>query len=263
MMHGVLCYSIAEKITGNTRGSRAGQSPWTSVQYLQFIIVACAAFLANLAGAVFARRVADRMHLALGFSAGTVIAVAFFIFMPQAVLSRPGAHGGDALLPLVGLGFVIALLLDRFGAFWMADSEEHLTRRKHYGHAVLNGAAIGLAYHVSPAVSGVVTAALLAHEFSDSAAATRQASHEPYERRGLKDCFISSLCMAAGLAATCIHGVAPGMLGVGLALFGGYFIYLSASDLIPESHHMHPQLLTVALTFGGAGAMYLASIMVK
>jgi zinc transporter ZupT len=233
------------------------------VQYLQFIIVACAAFLANLAGAVFARRVADRMHLALGFSAGTVIAVAFFIFMPQAVLSRPGAHGADALLPLVGLGFVIALLLDRFGAFWMADSEEHLTRRKHYGHAVLNGAAIGLAYHVSPAVSAVVTAALLAHEFSDSADATRQALHERHDRRGLRECFISSLCVAAGLAATYFQSTTPGTLGVGLALFGGYFTYLSASDLIPESHHMHPQLLTVALTFGGAAAMYLASVIVK
>jgi zinc transporter ZupT len=233
------------------------------VQYFQFTIVACAAFLANFAGAAFARRVADRMHLALGFSAGTVIAVAFFIFMPQAVLSRPAAHGANALLPLVGLGFVIALLLDRFGAFWMADSEEHLTRRKHYGHAVLNGAAIGLAYHVSPAVSGVVTAALLAHEFSDSADATRQALHGRHDRRGLRECFISSLCVAAGLAATYFQSTTPGALGVGLALFGGYFTYLSASDLIPESHHMHPQILTVALTFGGAGAMYLASVIVK
>jgi zinc and cadmium transporter len=233
------------------------------VQYLQFFVVACAAFLANFAGGAFARRVADRMHLAAGFSAGTVIAVAFFIFLPQAILIRPAARVGNELLPVVGLGFVIALLLDRFGTLWMADGEAHLTTHKHYGHAVLNGAAIGLAYRISPALSAVVTAALLAHEFSDSAAATRQASHEPHERRGVRDCFISSLCMAAGLAATCIHGIAPGMLAVGLALFGGYFIYLSASDLIPESHHMHPQLLTVALTFGGAGAMYLASIMVK
>jgi ZIP family zinc transporter len=163
----------------------------------------------------------------------------------------------------VGLGFVIALLLDRLGSFWMADSEEHLTRRKHYGHAVLNGAAIGLAYHVSPAVSGVVTAALLAHEFSDSADAKRQALRERHDPRGLRESFISSLCVTAGVAATYFHGMTPGTVGVALALFGGYFIYLSASELIPESHHLHPQLLTVALTFGGAGAMYLASVMVK
>jgi ZIP family zinc transporter len=262
MMHSVLCYSITQKTTGNARG-RVQVNPWTGVQYLQFIIVACAAFMANFAGGVFARRVADRMHLAVGFSAGTVIAVAFFIFMPQAVLSRPPAHGANELLPLVGLGFVIALLLDRFGSFWMADSEERLTTRKHYGHAVLNGAAIGLTYHVSPAVSAVVTAALLAHEFSDSADAARQGLRERQDRRGLREYLISSLCVTAGLAPTYFHAMTPGTLGVALALFGGYFIYLSASDLIPESHHLHPQLLTVALTFGGAGAMYLASLMVK
>jgi zinc and cadmium transporter len=233
------------------------------VQYLQFIIVACAAFLANVAGGAFARRVTDRMHLAPGFSAGTVIGVAFFIFLPQAILVHRMDRGANEMLPLVGLGFVLALLLDRFGTFWVADGEAQLTTRKHYGHAILNGAAIGLAYHVSPALSGVVTAALLAHEFSDSAAATRQASREPHERRRLRDSLISSLCLTAGLTGTYFHGMPPGVLGAGLALFGGYFIYLSASDLIPESRHLHPQLLTIALTFSGAAAMYLASVMVK
>jgi zinc transporter ZupT len=172
-------------------------------------------------------------------------------------------RGANEMLPLVGLGFVLALLLDRFGTFWVADGEAQLTTRKHYGHAILNGAAIGLAYHVSPALSGVVTAALLAHEFSDSAAATRQASREPHERRRLRDSLISSLCLTAGLTGTYFHGMPPGVLGAGLALFGGYFIYLSASDLIPESRHLHPQLLTIALTFSGAAAMYLASVMVE
>jgi ZIP family zinc transporter len=230
------------------------------VQHLQFIAVVCAAFLANFAGGVFSRRVTDRMHLALGFSAGTVIAVAFFIFMPQAVLSSPAAHGANELVPLAGLGFVIGLLLDRLGMLWAADNEAHRSARAHYGHAVLNGAAIGLAYHVSAAVSAVVTAALLAHEFSDSADVMRAALRERYERRGMRDCFISSLCVAAGLGATHIHGITPAVLSAALALFGGYFVYLSASDLIPESHHTHPQLLTVAMTLSGAGVLYLASV---
>jgi ZIP family zinc transporter len=202
------------------------------------------------------------MHLALGFSAGTVLAVAFFVFLPQAILSGRAAHGTGHLLPLVGLGFVIALLLDRFGSLWMAGGEGHRSARKHDTHAVLNGAAIGIAYHVSPAVGGVVTAALLAHEFSDGADAMSQALRDQDERRGLRDCLISSLCVAAGLAATYFQSMTAGLLGVALALFGGYFVYLSASDLIPESHHAHPQLLTVAMTFTGAGAMYLASVFV-
>jgi zinc and cadmium transporter len=233
-----------------------------SMQSIQFIAVVCAAFLANFAGGAFARRVTDSMHLARGFSAGTVIAVAFFVFLPQAVLSDHTAHAIDALLPLAGLGFVIALLLDRFASLGSPDNQKHHSARKHYGHAVLNGAAIGVAYGVSPMLSGVVTAALLVHEFSDSADTMTPASRIGYGSSVLRKSFISSLCVAMGLAAAYFAVLPPGMLSVALALFGGYFAYLSASDLIPETHHAHPQLLTVAMTFGGAGGMYLASLAV-
>jgi zinc transporter ZupT len=226
------------------------------MQFIQFIVVVCAAFLANLAGVAFARRVRDGRHLARGFSAGTVIAVAFFIFLPQALLRSEGAHGADQLLPLVGLGFVIALLLDRFGSMAWPGSENNASARKHNGHAVLNGAAIGIAYHVSPALSGVVSAALLVHEFSDSAdAAGLESRADP--RHARRESMVRGMCVAAGLAVTYFSVVTPQVLSIALAMFGGYFAYLSASDLIPESYHEHPQLLTVAMTFGGAGAMYV------
>jgi zinc transporter ZupT len=227
------------------------------MQIIQFIVVVCAAYLANLAGAAFARRVRDRRHLARSFSAGTVIAVAFFIFLPQALMRSDGAHGADRLLPLVGLGFVIALLLDRFASIALPGSEKHVSARKHYGHAVLNGAAIGLAYHVSPALSGVVSAALLVHEFSDSADAASLAAARPLPRHARRENMVRGACVAAGLSVTYFSGVSSHALSIALAMFGGYFAYLSASDLIPESYHEHPQLLTVAMTFGGAGAMYV------
>jgi zinc transporter ZupT len=122
---------------------------------------------------------------------------------------------------------------------------------------VLNGAAIGIAYHVSPALSGVVSAALLMHEFSDSADAESKASSGTFPRPVWRASSARGVCVAAGLAVTFFSGVSPQVLCITLAMFGGYFAYLSASDLIPESYHEHPQLLTVAMTFGGAGAMYV------
>jgi len=227
------------------------------VHYLQLSLLACV-FVANGAGGLFARRVADRMHLALGFSAGTVLATAFFILMPQAVLRGGSVYGAGELLTFVGLGFVIALLLDRFGFLWVAESGSYRTICEHHTHGVLNGAAIGIAHHVSPAISGIVAAALLTHEFSDSAAVVSELGGNP-PGHALRTWSISTLCFAAGLVATSFYSVTAAVLGAALAIFGGYFIYLSASDLIPESHHSHPQLLTAGMTFGGAGALYLAS----
>ncbi len=256
------------------------------MQYIQFTAVVCAAFLANLTGVAFARRVRDRRHLARGFSAGTVIAAAFFIFLPQALMRSGGTHGADRLLPLAGLGFVIALLLDRFGSrAWQGNAVHptaiHAAAPKRFVHALLNGAAIGVAHHVSLGLSAAVSVALLVHEFSDSADAASSAlggSHthpaqpsptqphpvqphlaQPHPVR--RETMLRAACLAAGLAATDFGAASPQALGVILALFGGYFAYLSASDLIPESYHEHPQLLTLVMTFSGAGVMYvLASL---
>ena len=46
--------------------------------------------------------------------------------------------------------------------------------------------------------------------------------------------------------------------GVALALFAGFFLYIGASDLIPESYHAHPKFLTTAMTLAGAAVLYLA-----
>ena len=43
-----------------------------------------------------------------------------------------------------------------------------------------------------------------------------------------------------------------------LGLFAGFFLYIGASDLIPESYHAHPKFLTTAMTLLGAGVLYLA-----
>ena len=46
-------------------------------------------------------------------------------------------------------------------------------------------------------------------------------------------------------------------LGLVLAVFCGFFLYIGASDLLPESHHLHPKRLTAALNVAGASLIWL------
>jgi hypothetical protein len=46
-----------------------------------------------------------------------------------------------------------------------------------------------------------------------------------------------------------------------LALLSGLFLYIGASDLIPESFHAHPKFLTTFLTLMGAAVIYLAVLL--
>jgi len=46
------------------------------------------------------------------------------------------------------------------------------------------------------------------------------------------------------------------LFGTVLAVFAGLFLYLGASDLVPESHHAHPKFLTTVMTIAGAALAY-------
>jgi zinc transporter ZupT len=42
-------------------------------------------------------------------------------------------------------------------------------------------------------------------------------------------------------------------------MFSGFFLYIGASDLLPESHHAHPRFLTTVATLLGAGTLLFAT----
>jgi ZIP family zinc transporter len=41
-----------------------------------------------------------------------------------------------------------------------------------------------------------------------------------------------------------------------LSLFAGFFLYIGASDLLPESHHAHPKAWTTISSLIGIAALY-------
>ena len=49
------------------------------------VLIALGAFVSTVLGGLFALRFRDKLHLILGFSAGSVIGVAFFDLLPEAI----------------------------------------------------------------------------------------------------------------------------------------------------------------------------------
>jgi zinc transporter ZupT len=60
-----------------------------------------------------------------------------------------------------------------------------------------------------------------------------------------------------GVIATLFVTIPPNQLGLLLALFSGFFFYIGASVLVPESHREHPAQSTTLMTVSGAGLLYL------
>ena len=219
-------------------------------------------------GGSLALKLRDRLHLVLGFSAGAVIAVAFFDLMPEA-LDLGWEYGSANILAFVALGFLSYLLLDRLlllhsHAHEDEDEHDHAQARGHIRagslsiHSLLDGVGIGLAFQVNAMVGAVVAAAVLAHDFSDGINTVNVVvRHGGNFKKALRWLLVDALAPVAGVLVTLLFSVTNQHLGVLLALFAGFFLYIGASDLVPESHHQHPTFWTTLATLLGALVLFV------
>ena len=232
------------------------------------IAVSIGTFFATLLGGLFALYQQDRLHLILGFSAGALIGVAFFDLIPEALDLASAALGTQLIVTTIAVGFVAYMLLDRTIAPHgdKGSRTEKLWRRggalgagSLSAHSFLDGFAIGLAFKVSAAVGAIVSAAVLAHDFSDGINTVSIILRNKGDNRSAFGwLLIDAVAPVAGAASTVMLHVEQDALGVCLALFAGVFLYIGASDLLPESYHDHPTTGTTAMTIVGVLTIYVA-----
>jgi len=232
------------------------------------LIFALAAFTATLLGGIFALRFRDKLHLILGFSAGAVIGVALFDLVPEAIDLASGVYSVKSVTTFIAVGFVIFMILDRILSIHSHGDEANCSNPKHGGfhgaatlavHSFLDGFGIGLAFKVSPAVGIVVAVAVLAHDFSDGINTVNYILKNKGRANTAFGWLIAdALAPVVGIIASLFITFSQATLGLTLALFAGFFLYIGASDLIPESHHRHPKIMTTIMTILGILVLYLA-----
>jgi ZIP family zinc transporter len=229
-------------------------------------LISLAAFAATFIGGLFALRLKDRLHLILGFSAGAVIGVAFFDLIPEALELAEGTYDASVITAVMALGFAIYLVLDRLVILHAHHEDERHAHSERGAlgagtlslHSFLDGAAIGLAFQVSTEVGLVVTLAVLAHDFSDGINTVNMILKSGGTRaRALKWLCIDATAPVLGVALASVVAVHESQLALLLALFAGFFLYIGASDLLPESHHAHPVRWTTVATIVGIATLYL------
>lgn len=229
------------------------------------ILFSVAAFCATFLGGLFALRLKDRLHLILGFSAGAVLGVAFFDLIPESLELANSSYDVSVVMSVLAIGFTVFLVLDRMITLHShADHSHGHERRGLLGagslsiHSFLDGIALGLAFQVSSTVGFVVTLAVLAHDFSDGINTVGMILRAGGSRtRALKWLIADACAPVLGVLFTFLFSVSESQLALLLALFSGFFLYIGASDLLPESHHAHPVYWTTAASILGIATMYI------
>jgi len=111
----------------------------------------------------------------------------------------------------------------------------------------------------STAVGAIVAAAVLAHDFSDGINTVGVIlKNRGKGVRALRWLLLDAIAPVLGVASTYLFTLSDEQLGIVLSIFCGFFLYIGASDLLPESHHRHPKVLTGLMNIAGAAVIWLA-----
>ena len=209
-------------------------------------------------GGIAAIRLRDRLHLLLGFSSGAVLAVALFDILPEIFSFDHGA----SYMPLVAVGFLFFFGLERYTA--LHGAREHLHEREAHEqelgaisaaglamHSFLDGVAIGIGFQTSMDMGLLIALGVIAHDFSDGLnTVTVVLAHRNPLRRAVFWLVIDMLTPVLGAATTLAFTLSGGLLPCLLAFFAGSFLYIGASDLLPEAREHDSPLVAVSTCIG-------------
>jgi ZIP family zinc transporter len=231
------------------------------------LLVSLATFASTMVGGLLALRLRGRLHLILGFSSGAVLGVALFDLIPEAIALAGTRVGVQTTMGVLAAGFLLYMLLDR-ALVMHGHADPDPAQRQRRGvlgagalsvHSFLDGLSIGLAFQVSVAAGAVVAVAVLVHDFSDG---INTVGVILKNRGGTATAFrwllVDALAPVAGAASTLMLRLDRTALGLALAAFAGFFLYIGATDLLPESYREHPTVGTTAMTILGALTMFVA-----
>ncbi len=193
---------------------------------------------------LFRRDLTKRIsHLLISFAAGTLLGTAFFDLMPEAISdSTP-----EKVFLFALIGFLSFFVMERFIHWMHHHPHEYEEQTKPtvtlimFGdsiHNFIDGVAIAATFLVNVPLGIITAIAVGTHEIPQEIG-----DFAVMLKRGLKPKkvllfnFFSALTAMAGAILMYIFGKdLEGYLPVFLSITAGFFIYISASDLIPEIH---------------------------
>jgi zinc and cadmium transporter len=206
----------------------------------------------------------------IAFGTGAFLGAAFLDLLPEAVEMTDEPHG---VFVAVLIGFLAFFTFERLVMRFIKGknaSHEHSEHTEPLPyllilgdslHNFLDGVVIAIAYAANPALGLPTALAIAAHEVPQEIGDFSIMLHLGWNRsRVIAVNAMQSLMILPGILVGHLIGrVIEPQLPMLLGITAGIFIYIAASDLIPELHHHagHKQLWRIILPMAASiGAVY-------
>lgn len=234
------------------------------------LLLAFATFCSTLIGGILAIRLRKIIQYFFAFAAGSLVAVAFLDLLPESVstaqlISLPLRY----IFVAVVLSFLFYGILEKiFTTHHLHENEKdshgHIMGPIGAGslviHSFLDGAAIGAAFQLNVAAGLVVAFAVISHDFTDGInTVTLMFKNKQNMKNASIFLFMDAFAPVLGVIVTSTIIISHSILAVLLAIFVGEFIYIGASNMLPETRKHTAWKMILFMTLGVLVILILTS----
>lgn len=239
--------------------------------FLMIVAIIVGSLISLLGGIMllrFKKRREAALLLTMPFGAGALLAAAFFDLLPEAFdLAKP-----REMLLYALAGFIFFFVLER-SATWFHHHHEHEAPAKNaqqrrlimlgdMTHNAIDGVAIGAAFLVSIPTGIITTLAVSAHEIPKELG-----TFALLLSKGWKDKVVVLANLATAVATVAAAAIVYALgkdissfVAPLLALTSGFFVYVAASDIIPDIHEQPQRIGTVQAALLVAGVLIVGYV---
>jgi zinc transporter ZupT len=244
---------------------------------LSSVLFGTIAFVSTMTGGLLAVRFRKNSGALNAFAAGVLIAVPLFDLLPEALkLAQEYRLTFQSVMIATACGFIFLLVLERYiSIHHICDPDGTCRNVRHpkggvYGaleistHSFIDGLAIGIGFQANFQVGIVVAFAVIAHDFSDGINTVAiMLRYGNSLRASLKMLLLDAAAPLLGAASTLLFNIPAQTLVYILPFFAGGFLYLGASDLLPEAHERNAPLPMVLCTLAGFLVIFCLTSLLK
>lgn len=228
------------------------------------VFLSIGTFFSTLSGGLFVTKLRHRFDVITAFAAGVLIAVCLFDLLPESLKLATEVHVPlEHVMYATASGFVFLYILERYFSVHRVCEGNTCKNVRHpkgglfgaaelLAHSFMDGFAIGLGFHFDFHTGIIVAVAVISHDFSDGInIVTVMLNSGNSLKSSLRMLFLDATAPVLGAASTLFITIPQLYLALLLPFFAGGFLYLGASDLLPEAHEENPPLIALISCLAG------------
>jgi ZIP family zinc transporter len=218
--------------------------------------------LATLIGGRVALRLHHTLPTVIALTGGVVVAVALLDVLPEAIEQIGDAKTATGL---AAAGFLAFFFAERALVLHHRDDPDEAKAHHRVGllgavglsiHSFIDGLGIGLAFGLDSATGFLVFIAVISHDFADGLNTVSFVLSQSGDRRqATRWLTIDAVAPLLGAIVGSLATVSDHTLGYMLSVYSGFFLYMGATDLLPEAH-AHATWQKVGLTASGFALVF-------